>query len=74
MSEKTLKLQKALKYNIEVMEKGRVEFNVPFLPGTCVRVIIMEESSDNLDDLLQSAQGSIGFWDNAYDDEDWNNA
>ncbi len=66
--------QKALKYDIEVLEKGRVELQVPFIPGSHVTVFVIEQPCDIFNDLLEASQSSVGFWDNAYDDEDWNNA
>ncbi len=29
-------------------------------------------TKDLFDDLLKTAETSLGFWDNPYDDEDWN--
>jgi len=61
-----------------VDDKHRLILDEPFLnihPGR-VRVIILEGDKcvAEKDDLLQAAQSSLGFWDNAYDDEDWNDA
>jgi hypothetical protein len=33
-----------------------------------------EESADDFNDLLSAAESSLGFWDNPWDDEDWNDA
>jgi len=66
--------QTALKYEVEVLEEGRVEFQVPFPPGAQVIVFVIKESADTFDDLLSAAQSSLDFWDNPFDDEDWNNA
>ncbi len=66
--------QKALKYDIEVMEKGRVELQVPFSPGSHVTVFIVEKPKDIFHDLLDASQSNLDFWDNPFDDEDWNNA
>jgi len=66
--------QTALKYDLEVMEEGRVELHVPFPPGARVTVFVIEESSSAFDDLLRAAESSLNFWDNPFDDEDWNNA
>ncbi len=74
MIESTLMPQTALKYDVEVMEEGRVELHVPFLPGEHVIVFVVKEVTDNFDDLLEAAQSNLGFWDNPFDDEDWNNA
>ena len=68
--------QSAIKYEFEVREHGRVEFQVPFAPGERVIVFVIREESveDTFDNLLSAAASSLGFWDNAYDDEDWNDA
>jgi hypothetical protein len=66
--------QTALKYDLEVREKGRVELHVPFPPGVRLTVFVIEEPSDAFDDLVLASQSSLDFWDNPYDDEDWNNA
>ncbi len=66
--------QQALKYDIEVTEKGRVELPVPFIPGSRVTVFVIENPSDTFDDLLNASQSSLEFWDNQFDDEDWNDA
>jgi hypothetical protein len=50
-----------------------LELTVPFPPGARV-VIFVTEKSNEFSDLLTAAQGSIGFWDNPFDDEDWNDA
>jgi hypothetical protein len=64
----------ALKYDVEVIEAGRVELQGPFLPGEHVTIFVVKEFTDPFDDLLQAAQSSFDFWDNSFDDEDWNNA
>lgn len=68
--------QAAIKYEVEVREQGRVEFQVPFAPGARVTIFVIYEESeaDIVDDLVNAAESSIGFWDNPLDDEDWNNA
>ncbi len=73
MIESTLMPQTALKYDVEVMEEGRVELQVPFLPGEHVIVFVVKEVADSFDDLLEAAQGNLDFWDNPFDDVDWNN-
>ncbi|MCB8983192.1 MAG: hypothetical protein H6659_05190 [Ardenticatenaceae bacterium] len=65
--------QKALKYQAEVNPDGRIELQVPLLPGAHVTVFIVEEP-DTFNDLTHAAQTSLDFWDNPLDDEDWNNA
>lgn len=64
----------ALKYDLEVMDEGRVELRVPFRPGAHVTVFVVEEPSEGLADLVTAAQSSLDFWDNPLDDEDWNSA
>lgn len=66
--------QTALKFDVKVLEKGRVELQVPFPPGARLTVFVVEEPVDNFSDLVSAAQSSLDFWDNPYDDEDWNNA
>jgi hypothetical protein len=66
--------QTALKYDLEVNEAGRVELAVPFPPGAHVIVFVIEAADALQADLLSAAQSSLDFWNNAYDDEDWNNA
>ena len=73
MKEPTLIHQQALKYEIEVTEKGHLEFDVPFLPGTHVTVFVLGEV-ETFDHLLEAAQNNLDFWDHPFDDEDWNNA
>ena len=74
MVDSTLMSQTALKYDVEVVEEGRVELNGPFLPGERITVFVLKEVSDTFDDLLEAVQSSLDFWDNPFDDEDWNNA
>lgn len=64
--------QKALKYDIKVKEKGRVELQVPFVPGSQVTVFVIEKPNDIFDDLVDAAHSSLSFWNNPFDDEDWN--
>ena len=66
--------QEALRYEVEVTEQGRVEVTVPFSPGSRVVVLVFEESEDSFADLREAAQTGLGFWDNPFDEEDWNNA
>ena len=68
------KREKALRYEVEVRERGRVEVTVPFSRGSRVVVLVFEESEDPFGDVLVAAQTSLDFWDNAVDDEDWNRA
>jgi hypothetical protein len=68
-----LMVQTALKYDLEVLDEGRVELRVPFPPGAHVTVFVVK-AGDAFDDLLSASQGSLDFWDNPFDDEDWNDA
>ena len=64
--------QTALKYEVEVMEDGRVELHVRLPAGAHVTVYIIKEPRDVSNDLLSASQSSLEFWDNSLDDEDWN--
>jgi hypothetical protein len=64
----------ALRYDLEVIEEGRLELQGPFSPGERVIIFVVKEGTDHFDDLLQAAQSSLDFWDNPFDDEDWNGA
>ena len=66
--------QTALKYDLRVMDEGRVELRVPFRPGAHVTVFVVQASAERFDDLLAAAGSSVSFWDNPLDDEDWNDA
>ena len=66
--------QTALKYEVEVMEPGRIALDVPFAAGSRVVVFVIGESVETFDDLTAAAQSSLDFWDNPFDDEDWNDA
>ena len=65
--------QTAFRYDVQVMEKGRVELYVPVPAGEYVTVVVIPEPADTFDDLL-AAESSLGFWGNSFDDEDWNDA
>lgn len=66
--------QTALKYDVELVEKGRLNLRVPLPVGARVTVFVIEEFADSFNDLLAASQNSLDFWDNTFDDEDWNNA
>lgn len=71
----TINLPKtALKYDVEVTEKGRVQLQGPFSPGEHITIFVVKEMTDHFDDLSQAAQSSLDFWENPFDDEDWNDA
>jgi hypothetical protein len=62
----------ALKYDVEVQERGKVELTVPFSAGARIAVFVVEES-DDFSDLVVASESSLGFWDNPYDEE-WDSA
>ena len=64
--------QTALKYEVEVHERGRVKLEVPFAPGSRLLIFVIQDLTDSFNDLLSAAQSSLEFWDNPLDDEDWN--
>ncbi len=64
--------QTALKYDVQVMENGHVEFSVPFPAGAHLVVFILA-ADDTFDDLQMASESSLDFWNNPWDDEDWNN-
>lgn len=66
--------QTALKYEAEVTEEGRIELQLPFLPGERVVIFVVKEVADGWDDLINASQTTLDFWDNPFDDEDWNDA
>lgn len=70
----TMAQETALKYDTEVLDGGRVELCVPLPPGAHVTVFVIETNNSGFDDLLLASQGSLDFWDNPFDDEDWNDA
>lgn len=65
-------MQSAIKLEAEVQEDGRLELNVPLATGAKVTVFVIEDTDDDFSDLVSAAESSLGFWDNPYDDEDWN--
>lgn len=66
--------QTALKYELEVLEHGRLELEVPLAVGARVVVFVVQQVDELFDDLTAAASSSIEFWDNPMDDEDWNDA
>ena len=61
----------ALCYKVEVGPNGRIELPVPFAPGTRVVLFVVEEAT-SFDDLAAASQSSLEFWNNAFDDDFWN--
>jgi hypothetical protein len=66
--------QIALRYDTEVKDGGRLDIDVPLAPGVHVTVFVIESPNGVGPDLLSASQSSLEFWDNALDDEDWNDA
>jgi hypothetical protein len=66
--------QTALKYEVEVLDEGRVELHVPFAAGARIIIFVIPEVQDSFASLAAAAESSTGFWDNSFDDEDWNHA
>jgi hypothetical protein len=66
--------QSAFKYQASVGVGGKVEVNVPIRPGTMVEVLVLAPDADDFTDLVSAASAGLGFWDNTWDDEDWNDA
>jgi hypothetical protein len=65
----------AWRYDVEVRDEGRVELQVPFPRGSHLVVYVTEELAlESFDDLIAASSTSVDFWENALDDEDWNNA
>jgi hypothetical protein len=63
--------QRALKYKSQVTSEGKIELNVPLIPGAQVTIFVFEEA-ESFNDLLFASETSLDFWDNPLDDEDWN--
>lgn len=66
--------QAALKYELEVLDHGRLELEVPLDAGARVVVFVVPEIEETTDDLVAAAESSLAFWDNPIDDEEWNDA
>lgn len=64
--------QTALKYSAEIQSDGRLSLQLPLPAGARVTVFVIEEPTENWDDLVAAAETSLEFWDNPFDDEDWN--
>ena len=60
------------RYDVEVPQNGRIEVHVPLPAGSHVTVYVVEESTNEMDELLAASSSSLDFWNNAADDEDWN--
>jgi hypothetical protein len=62
-----------LRIDAQVASDGRLEVLAPGLAGMSVTVIVARRSAE-FDDLAAASASSLGFWDNPFDDEDWNDA
>ena len=62
--------QTLLKYEVEVQAQGYTELQVPFAAGQKIVVLVLPDDRD----LISASMSSFGFWDNAIDDEVWNDA
>lgn len=62
--------QTLLKYEVEVQAQGYIELQVPFAAGQKIVVLVLPDDRD----LMNASMSSFGFWDNAIDDEVWNDA
>ena len=64
--------QTPLKYEVEVQAQGHIELQVPFAAGQKIVVLVLPDDRDDFSDLMSASMSSFGFWDNAIDDEVWN--
>ena len=65
---------KAVKVRATVHRDGRLTMpRLPLRRGAQVEVIVLELEPRG-DELLRVAETSLSFWDNAIDDEVWNDA
>jgi len=65
----------AIKYETAVRRGGKVEVTLTDTPeGTPVEVIVLfrDDTLETATALLAASEGTLGFWDNAVDDEAWN--
>jgi hypothetical protein len=67
-------VQSAFKTRAAVGPAGTLEVRVPLPEGTPVEVLVLGPHQDEFSDLVAAAADNLGFWDNPWDDEDWNNA
>lgn len=66
----------AIKRQAKVNEHGEILLSkLRLRRGTNVEVIILVRNGHgDASDLIKAAETSLGFWDNAVDDEVWNDA
>jgi hypothetical protein len=63
-----------LRYEVEVLDQGRIELQVPFQPGQKLIVLVVGDDDQTFNDLVAASSSSLDFWDNPIDDAEWNNA
>ena len=63
----------AFKYEVSVRKHGKVDLTVPIAIGARVVIFVIPGKADAFADQTEAAASSLGFWNNPYDDEDWNN-
>ena len=68
----TIAHQTALKYTTKIQADGRLSLQLPLTAGAKVTVFVIEEPTENWNDLVAAAETSLDFWNNPFDDEDWN--
>jgi hypothetical protein len=66
--------QTPLKYEVEVQAQEHIELQVPFAAGQKIVVLVLPDDRDDFRDLMSASMSSFAFWDNAIDDEVWNDA
>ena len=65
---------RALRVIKRVEESGSLRLDdLPLTPGQTVEVIVLP-IDDDTSDLLRLSESGLSFWDNAVDDEVWNDA
>jgi hypothetical protein len=67
-------IKSAFEFEAIVSPNGTIEVAVPVPPGTKVEVLVLTSDDGDCSDLVSAASANLGFWDNPWDDEDWNNA
>ncbi|MBX9677572.1 MAG: hypothetical protein K2X38_02330 [Gemmataceae bacterium] len=67
--------QIAYKFRATIGADGKLEWFLPLAEGTPIEVVVLAPNDDDdFEELRNAAARSLDFWDNALDDEDWNNA
>jgi len=62
----------ALAYEVIVGAAGKIELSGPFVIGEPLTVIVIRDVPRDVDHLVAAASSTLGFWDNPFDDDDWN--